>query len=116
MPSGRRPIKCPASSSNATELNARYQIPTGPQLPAGYNRGSDLHIDGNERDLFIEAMKQTPMESVPGGRYRYTNAGYSVLATVVEKVTAQPGEATSSLRSGSARPSSRDCCTIDAAA
>lgn len=54
--------------------------------------GSDLHINGEDRDQFIEAIKATPMESAPGERYRYTNAGYSVLAAVVERVTAQPFE------------------------
>jgi CubicO group peptidase (beta-lactamase class C family) len=55
--------------------------------------GSDLGIDGNDRDAFVEAMKATPRESPPGERYRYTNAGYSVLAAAVERVTGQPFEA-----------------------
>lgn len=54
--------------------------------------GSDLHIDGKDRDQFVEAMKKTAMESAPGEAYRYTNSGYSVLAAVVEKVAAQPFE------------------------
>lgn len=54
--------------------------------------GSDLHIDGKDRDVFVEAMKKTVMESAPGEAYRYTNSGYSVLAAVVEKVSAQPFE------------------------
>jgi hypothetical protein len=54
--------------------------------------GSDLRIDGNDRDQFVEAMKATAIESAPGERYRYTNSGYSVLAAVVEKVAAEPFE------------------------
>jgi CubicO group peptidase (beta-lactamase class C family) len=44
--------------------------------------GTDL--DGSSRAAFIEAIKRVPRESPPGERYRYTNAGYSVLAAIVE--------------------------------
>ncbi|HEX9895757.1 MAG TPA: serine hydrolase domain-containing protein, partial [Gemmatimonadales bacterium] len=36
---------------------------------------------------FVESVKRTPRESPPGQEYRYTNAGFSLLAAVIEKVT-----------------------------
>jgi CubicO group peptidase (beta-lactamase class C family) len=53
--------------------------------------GSDLG-DGMDRDRFIANVKSVPAESVPGERYRYTNAGYSVLAAIVERVSGMPYE------------------------
>jgi CubicO group peptidase (beta-lactamase class C family) len=44
--------------------------------------GTELPDDS--RDAFVDAMKATSMESAPGKRYRYTNAGYSLLAAIVE--------------------------------
>jgi CubicO group peptidase (beta-lactamase class C family) len=41
-------------------------------------------LPGDSRDAFVAAMKSAPMESPPGARYRYTNAGYSLLAAIVE--------------------------------
>jgi CubicO group peptidase (beta-lactamase class C family) len=41
-------------------------------------------LDGTNRAAFIAAVKKVPRESPPGGMYRYTNAGYSVLAAIVE--------------------------------
>ena len=40
--------------------------------------------DGSSRDAFVASMKATPLESAPGTKYRYTNAGYSMLAAVIE--------------------------------
>ncbi len=51
--------------------------------------GASLSGDGTDRDRFIQDMKDTPAESPPGEKYRYTNAGYSVLAAIVEKVSGQ---------------------------
>lgn len=42
------------------------------------------NVFGGSRDGFVAAMKGTPMESAPGTRYRYTNAGYSMLAAIIE--------------------------------
>jgi CubicO group peptidase (beta-lactamase class C family) len=39
------------------------------------------------RQAFVDAMKRTPAESQPGERYRYSNAGYSMLAAVIEVVS-----------------------------
>lgn len=44
-------------------------------------------IAGESRDAFVSDMKRTPMESAPGTKYRYTNAGYSMLAAVLEVVS-----------------------------
>ena len=44
-------------------------------------------LAGESRDLFVRDIKQTPREAPPGTSYRYTNAGYSLLAAVIERVT-----------------------------
>jgi CubicO group peptidase (beta-lactamase class C family) len=41
-------------------------------------------LDGRSRDAFVAGMKAAPVESPPGERYRYTNAGYSLLAAIIE--------------------------------
>ncbi|HEU5154449.1 MAG TPA: serine hydrolase domain-containing protein, partial [Gemmatimonadales bacterium] len=47
--------------------------------------GADLA--GDSRDAFVTDVKQTPRESPPGEQYRYTNAGYSLLAAIIERVS-----------------------------
>jgi CubicO group peptidase (beta-lactamase class C family) len=47
--------------------------------------GSDLA--GESRAAFVRDVKLTPREAPPGAQYRYTNAGFSVLAAVIEQVT-----------------------------
>ena len=39
------------------------------------------------RDAFVQAMRETPMESVPGARCRYSNAGFGLLGAIIETVT-----------------------------
>lgn len=49
-------------------------------------------LDYSSRKAFVQSVKDTPMESKPGERYRYTNAGYILLAAIVEEVSGQPFE------------------------
>ena len=49
-------------------------------------------LDYNTRSGFIRAVKAGGMESSPGSQYRYSNAGYSLLAGIVEIVSGQPFE------------------------
>ena len=44
-------------------------------------------LAGDTRDAFIRDVKQTPRESAPGTAYRYTNAGFSLLAAIIEVVS-----------------------------
>ncbi len=53
--------------------------------------GTDLY-DGPDRDRFLADIKSVPAESPPGARYRYTNAGYAVLAAIVESAAQEPFE------------------------
>lgn len=53
--------------------------------------GTDLA--GDSRDAFVNDVRQTPRESAPGERYRYTNAGFSLLAAVIEVVSGETYEA-----------------------
>ena len=49
-------------------------------------------IDYSTRNKFIETIKKGPADSIPGKKYRYSNAGYTMLAAVVEIITKQPFE------------------------
>src|SRR6185503_16128968 len=52
--------------------------------------GADLNY--STRNKFIESVKQGSADSIPGKKYRYSNAGFSMLAAVVEIVSGQPFE------------------------
>lgn len=45
------------------------------------------------RKVFVQSVKDAPLESKPGDKYRYTNAGYVLLAAIVEEVSDLPFEA-----------------------
>ncbi len=49
-------------------------------------------LDYSSRDKYIESVRNTPLESKPGGKHRYSNAGYTLMAAIVEIVTNQPFE------------------------
>jgi CubicO group peptidase (beta-lactamase class C family) len=51
------------------------------------------NLAGDTREAFVRDVARTPRESAPGERYRYTNAGYSLLAAIVETVSGQTYEA-----------------------
>jgi CubicO group peptidase (beta-lactamase class C family) len=40
-----------------------------------------------DRAAFVQAMKESPIESAPGERCRYSNAGYGLLGAIIETVT-----------------------------
>lgn len=50
------------------------------------------NLDYSARKLFIQSVKDSGSESKPGEKYRYSNAGYSMLAAIVEIVSGQPFE------------------------
>ncbi len=52
----------------------------------------DGNYDYSTREKFIESVKQNGMASLPGKQYRYSNAGYSLLAAIVELVSGEPFE------------------------
>ena len=52
--------------------------------------GTALNYDSREK--FIESVRNTPLESKPGTRHRYSNAGYTLLAAIAETVTNKPFE------------------------
>ena len=49
-------------------------------------------LAGETRDAFVEDVKRTPRESSPGRQYRYTNAGFSLLAAIIELVSGESYE------------------------
>lgn len=51
-----------------------------------------LELDYNTKKDFLESVKNAPAESIPGEEYRYTNAGYIVLAAIIEEVSQMPYE------------------------
>ena len=55
---------------------------------AGISREADNHADmGATRDEFVAAVLRIPLQSRPGEKYSYSNAGYNLLAAIVEEVT-----------------------------
>jgi CubicO group peptidase (beta-lactamase class C family) len=46
------------------------------------SEGSELA--GESREAFVQSVQRTPRESAPGAVYRYSNAGFSLLAAIVE--------------------------------
>ena len=53
-------------------------------------RGAEL--DYRSRDLFVASVKNAAIEASPGAEFRYTNAGYVMLAAVAETVSGEPFE------------------------
>ena len=53
-------------------------------------KGSDLA--GDSRQAFVRDVAQTPLESPPGESYRYTNAGFSLLAAIIETTSGESYE------------------------
>ena len=45
---------------------------------------------GDSREKFLQDIRTSPAESKPGDQYRYTNAGYGVLAAIIEIVSGHP--------------------------
>lgn len=54
--------------------------------------GSTTALDYSNRKAFVQSMKDAPIESKPGETYRYSSAGYVLLAAIVEEVSGQPFE------------------------
>lgn len=52
--------------------------------------GAPLNYDS--RKAFVQSVKDVPLESKPGEKYRYSNAGYILLAAIVEEISGQPFE------------------------
>ncbi|WP_186987759.1 serine hydrolase domain-containing protein [Constantimarinum furrinae] len=59
---------------------------TGGLVPRGFE------LDYNTRTGFVQSVKNAPVESIPGEKYRYTNAGYTLLAAIIEEVSQMPYE------------------------
>jgi CubicO group peptidase (beta-lactamase class C family) len=51
-----------------------------------------IDLAGNSRDAFVRDVGRTPVESAPGDRYRYSNAGFSLLAAIIETVSGETYE------------------------
>ena len=58
--------------------------PTGRQAPV---ESADSTVAG-----YVAALMQRPLESPPGERFNYTNAGYFVLGHLIQKLTGQSYE------------------------
>lgn len=51
-----------------------------------------INLAGDSRDAFVRDVKRTPREAAPGAEYRYTNAGFSLLAAIIEVVSGESYE------------------------
>jgi len=49
-------------------------------------------FDYSSKEAFISSVSKSPLESVPGEKWRYSNAGYNLLAAIVEIITKEPFE------------------------
>jgi len=61
-----------------------------------HTSGLQAVLDGNQpvnRDQFIEGMLKSPLNSKPGERFAYSNAGFTLLAAIIETVSGKSYEA-----------------------
>lgn len=49
-------------------------------------------LAGDTREHFVRDVKAAPREAAPGTQYRYTNAGFSLLAAIVERASGEQFE------------------------
>lgn len=49
-------------------------------------------LANDSRVTFVNDVKRTPRETAPGSRYRYSNAGFSMLAAVIEQLSGRTYE------------------------
>lgn len=59
---------------------------------AGLPEYSGDDYDAATRDATVARILATPLEPPPGTAFAYSNAGYSILAAIVERVSGQPYE------------------------
>jgi beta-lactamase class C len=59
-------------------------------LPEDLAARDDRYAEQQDLATVISAMSRVPLQSAPGERLRYSNAGYGVLARIVENLTGQP--------------------------
>ena len=60
---------------------------------SGLSREADNVADaGATREEFVASVSRVPLQSTPGEKYEYSNAGYSLLAAIVEQVTGRTFE------------------------
>lgn len=50
------------------------------------------NLAGDSREAFVGDVKRTPREAAAGTQYRYTNAGFSLLAAIIETTSRQSYE------------------------
>lgn len=66
-----------------------HQILTHTAGLANYS-GDDYEV--SLRDETVKRILTTPLESKPGEKYAYSNAGYTLLAVIVERISGEPYE------------------------
>ncbi len=71
----------PFSSQKDAATIDHLLLNTAGLVPKGYQ------LDYTSKPGFLKSVKDAPMESIPGEKYRYTNAGYILLAAIIEKAS-----------------------------
>jgi CubicO group peptidase (beta-lactamase class C family) len=59
---------------------------------AGLQDGFGGDYDLTSRDSLMRVILSSKLQRAPGSKYEYSNAGYSVLGAIIEKVSGQPYE------------------------
>jgi beta-lactamase class C len=59
-------------------------------MPEDLGPRDSLYRDGASIETVIDQMCRLPLQSAPGERLRYSNAGYGVIARLIEQISGQP--------------------------
>lgn len=71
-------------------ITVRHLLAHTSGLPEDLAARDDRYTELRDLATVVTAMSRVPLQSAPGERLRYSNAGYGVLSRIVENVTGEP--------------------------
>lgn len=71
-------------------VTVRHLLAHTSGLPEDLGPRQFRYGDGSNLDAITDAMSRLPLQSAPGVELRYSNAGYAILARIVERLTGEP--------------------------
>lgn len=81
--------ECPAGWQEITILDLLIQTDGIPEVDVSSGRSAIIGADAEASEV-VTLLRDRPLESKPGEKFRYASAGYAVLAAVVENVAHEP--------------------------